>query len=274
MVTETIWLPRSMCDAHCLDTAPRVGTAHAAARIVAGVAVVLLAVAALPFMLVAPMLLTRFFARTLLAALGVRHALHGRIPRRGALIVANHVSWLDVVVLFANTPAILLAKHEVGEWPVIGWLARAAGTIFVDRSRPRALPATVATVAGTLRGGRSVAVFPEGTTWCGRTGGPFRPAVFQAAIDAGAPVAPITLRFGLADGTGTTIAAYIGDDTLLSSLWRVANSRGLTVTAVAHPALYPVPGASRRVLARAARAVVQPEPGTRPVTRPVATLVA
>jgi len=274
MVTETLWLPRSMCDAHCLDAAPRVGPVHAAARLVAGAAVILLALLAVPLLAVAPALLPRFFARTLLRAFGVRHALHGRVPRRGALIVANHVSWLDVLVLFAHTPASLLAKHEVADWPVIGWLARAVGTVFVDRSRPRELPATVGAVAGALRAGRSVAVFPEGTTWCGRTGGRFRPAVFQAAIDAGAPVAPVTLRFGLADGSGTTIAAYIGDDTLLASVLRVVSARGLVVTAVAHPALYPVPGASRRVLARAARAVVQPESADRPPSRRVATLAA
>jgi 1-acyl-sn-glycerol-3-phosphate acyltransferase len=274
MVTETLWLPRSICDAQCLDTVPRVGAAHAAVRMVMAAGVIALALLAVPLMVVAPGRLTRFFARTLLAAFGVRHALNGRMPRRGALIVANHVSWLDVLVLAAHTPASLLAKQEVGDWPVIGWLARAAGTVFVDRSRPRSLPATIATVAGALRGGRSVAVFPEGTTWCGRTGGRFRPAVFQAAIDVGAPVAPVTLRFGLADGSGTTIAAYIGDDTLLASVLRVVSARGLVVTAVAHPALYPAPGASRRVLAGAAQAVVQPEAVGRPVARPVATLAA
>ena len=99
-------------------------------------------------------------------------------------MVANHVSWLDVVVLLAHLPARMLAKREVRGWPVVGRLAVAMGTVFIDRDRPRTLPARVAAVAGALRDGGVVVAFPEGTTWCGRTGGPLRPAVFQAAVEA------------------------------------------------------------------------------------------
>ncbi|GIG74859.1 1-acyl-sn-glycerol-3-phosphate acyltransferase [Planosporangium flavigriseum] len=232
-----------------------------AVRGASALAVVALAAATLPaILLLTPAgrgRLLRFFARALLAAIGVRHALRGRLPRQGALIVANHVSWLDVVVLLAYAPARLLAKREVRSWPVVGALAAAAGTVFVDRFRPRALPGIVADVTAALRAGGVVAVFPEGTTWCGRTGGRFRPAMFQAAIDAGVPVAPVTLRFRLAGGAQTTVAAFIGDDTLLASLRRVLSARDLHVTAQAHPALHPCPGASRRTLARAAQSVVQ-----------------
>jgi 1-acyl-sn-glycerol-3-phosphate acyltransferase len=199
----------------------------------------------------------RFFARGVLRAFGVRHALCGRLPRKGALIVANHVSWLDVLVLLAYAPARLLAKREVRSWPAIGLLAAAAGSVFIDRLRPRALPRTVADVTAALRAGGVVAVFPEGTTWCGRTGGSFRPAMFQAAIDAGVPVAPVTLRFGLTGGADTTVAAFLGEDTLLASLRRVVTARGLRVTVQAHPALHPVAGASRRALARVAQSAVR-----------------
>jgi 1-acyl-sn-glycerol-3-phosphate acyltransferase len=182
------------------------------------------------------------------------------LPRRGALIVANHVSWLDVLVLLAHAPARLLAKCEVRSWPVIGAIGTAAGTVFIDRDRPRALPTTVSDVAGALRAGHVVAAFPEGTTWCGQSGGRFRSALFQAAIDAGAPVAPVTLNFKLGNGTTTTVAAYIGDDTLLASVRRVVMARGLRITLRAHPALHPMPGASRRALARAAQAAVAGTP--------------
>jgi 1-acyl-sn-glycerol-3-phosphate acyltransferase len=200
--------------------------------------------------------LMRLFARGLLAAFGIRHLMRGRLPGRGALIVANHVSWLDVLVLLAYAPARLLAKQEVRSWPVIGSIARATGTVFIDRNQPRALPRTVADVAAALRRGAVVAVFPEGTTWCGRTGGRFRSALFQAAVDAGAPVVPVTLAFRLGDGAGTTIAAYIGEDTLLASVRRVLSARGLRITVHAHAALHPAPGASRKLLARAAQSVV------------------
>ena len=190
----------------------------------------------------------RMISRGILAALGVKLVWRGPAPRPGSLLVANHVSWLDVVALLAVTPVRLVAKHDVRGWPAVGVLAARAGSIFVDRTRPKRLPALVAEVTAALRAGRSVAVFPEGTTFCGAERGRFRPAVFQAAVDAGAPVVPIAIRYDSAD------ASFVGDDTLWSSVRRVARLRGLTVTLVGSPALRPEPGADRRVLARAAQA--------------------
>jgi 1-acyl-sn-glycerol-3-phosphate acyltransferase len=260
----TLWLPSSACGTGCLPTAgsvPRVNPGVAVLRTAAIVGLLLVAVAALG---VLPLMsqqrrpgAVRTFARAALRAIGVRHMATGRLPRQGALIVANHVSWVDILVLLAHTPACLLAKHEVRGWPVIGAMAASGGTVFLDRTRPRTLPATVADVAAALRAGRTVAVFPEGTTWCGRSSGPFRPAMFQAAIDTGAPVVPVTLRF-MAGGTPTTVAAFVGDDTLLASFRRVVTKRGLEVTLSAHPALHPGARASRRSLARAAASAVQP----------------
>ncbi|BCJ54383.1 hypothetical protein Asp14428_58580 [Actinoplanes sp. NBRC 14428] len=190
----------------------------------------------------------RTVARALLAALGVKLVWCGPAPRPGSLLVANHVSWLDVLGLLAVAPMTLVAKREVGAWPAVGALARAAGVIFVDRSRPKRLPATVAEAAAALRAGRSVAVFPEGTTFCGAERGRFRPALFQAAVDARVPVVPITIRYA------SPSASFIGDDTLWSSVRRVAALRGLTVTLVGSAPLRPEPGADRRSLARAAQA--------------------
>jgi 1-acyl-sn-glycerol-3-phosphate acyltransferase len=198
----------------------------------------------------------RALARALLAALGVRMGVRGRSPRPGSLLVANHVSWLDVVVLAAAAPARLVAKHEVRAWAGVGALAAAAGTIFVDRSRPKALPGTVAEVAAALRAGTTVAVFPEGTTYCGAAQGPFRPAMFQAAVDAGAPVVPLTVSYA-AGGRPTRATAFLGEDTLWTSVRRVCALRDVTVTLTGSPALHPVPGADRRALARAAQSSVR-----------------
>ncbi|WP_412744829.1 lysophospholipid acyltransferase family protein [Krasilnikovia sp. MM14-A1004] len=186
-------------------------------------------------------------ARVLLALLGVRLVWRGPLPRPGSLLVANHVSWLDILALHAMVPVRLVAKREVRDWPGVGMLAAATGAIFLDRTRPRSLPRTVAEVSAALRAGRSVAVFPEGTTFCGARQGRFRPAMFQAAIDAGAPVAPVSIRYD------STAAAFVGDDTLWSSVRRVAGLRGLTATLVAAPALRPTEGTDRRALARAAQ---------------------
>lgn len=140
----------------------------------------------------------RWFA-AVLAVLGVRLTRCG--PARfgsGVLVVANHVSGLDVVAIGAVQPVRMLAKREVGGWPVVGVLAARAGTIFLDRDRLCSLPA--------------VGVFPEGTTWCGTSGGSSRPAVFQAALGAGAAVRPVALHYRLSDGRSTTAATFLGTE--------------------------------------------------------------
>ncbi|WP_245724755.1 lysophospholipid acyltransferase family protein [Micromonospora citrea] len=218
----------------------------------------------------------RGWARGTLRALGVRLAVRGRAPRRAALLAANHASWLDVLALLAVAPARMVAKREVRSWPLVGLLAAAAGTVLVDRSRPRDLPATVARVAAALRAGRPVAVFPEGTTWCGAADAPgcrprrgFRPALFQAAVDAGAPVVPVRIGYRCAaTGAATTAAAFVGDDDLLRSLTRVLAARGLEVRVAVSAALYPARDADRRLLARAAESAVHLVP---PPARPAET---
>ncbi|MFF1694962.1 lysophospholipid acyltransferase family protein [Streptomyces sp. NPDC058257] len=199
-------------------------------------------------------------ARGILGALGVRleegprrlTADGVRRTRPGTLIVANHISWLDVVSLLAVEPVTVLAKREVGGWPVIGALARRAGTQFIDRDGLRQLPHVVAELASTLRSGRSVLVFPQATTWCSVPGGRFRRATFQAAADAGAPVRPVTIRY-YQHGTRSTTAAFLGDETFGASLHRVARARALTVRVTAHAPLH---GSDRRELAAAAQAAV------------------
>lgn len=245
-----LWQPQPLCDVDCLPQPGETPTVHIGVRAIrlAAAAAVFVAAAVLP---------RRVWARAMLRALGVRLTARGHLPRQRALIVANHVSWLDILVLLASTPARIVAKQEVRDWPVIGQIAASSGTIFIDRSRPRALPGTVARAAEAMRGGAVVAVFPEGTTWCGRSSGRFRPAFFQAALDAGVPVVPVTLRFLLKDGTGTTAAAFLGEDTLWESLLRIVAIRGLTIGMTAWPALHPSAGADRRVLARVAESAVR-----------------
>jgi 1-acyl-sn-glycerol-3-phosphate acyltransferase len=254
---NTLWRPVSPCGPGCLppaDSIERVSPLVMAWRVASAVS--LLAVAVPAVILAAALRLptsgaVRALCRILLTTLGVRHSASRPLSKRPAMIVANHVSWLDVLVILAYSPARLLAKRDVLEWPVIGWLAAAIGTIFVDRYRPRQLPTTVATVRAALRAGRVVAVFPEGTTWCGQRNGRFRPALFQAAIDARVPVIPVSLTFR-AGPAPTTLTAYVGEDTLIASLRRVVSARGLSVSLRAHAALHPAIDAGRRSLANAA----------------------
>lgn len=273
-VADALWQPRSSCGPQCLPAPGQVAPASVliqAVRLTALVGTLLLGALLLP---VLPLLgergrpaVGRTFARAVLAALGVRLVARGRVPQQRALLAANHISWLDVVAILAVAPARLLAKHDVRGWPLIGTLAAAAGTIFVDRTRPRRLPRTVADAAAALRARGVVAVFPEGTTWCGvdaggcEAGGRFRPAMFQAAIDARAIVVPLTLGYSAGPGQeGTTAAAFLGDDTLCVSLLRVLAVRELTITITAAPAVHPAASATRRALARIAESAVRMVP--------------
>ncbi|MEU4119217.1 lysophospholipid acyltransferase family protein [Kitasatospora sp. NPDC028055] len=196
-------------------------------------------------------------------AVGFVRSRDGRaVGADGALVVANHVSWLDIPLLAAGRPGRSLAKTEVRRWPVLGPLVAWGGTVFLDRDRLRTLPDTVAAVAEVLRSGHPVIVFPEGSTWCGRESGRFRPALFQAAVEAGAFVQPVTIRYRLADGRPTSAPAFIGDDGLLTSLARVVAVRGLVAEVTFLPPI-PPPGpqptraGARRELARAAQAAVE-----------------
>ncbi|MFE0173660.1 lysophospholipid acyltransferase family protein [Streptomyces sp. NPDC059002] len=171
----------------------------------------------------------------------------------GTLVVANHISWLDVIALLAVEPVSVLAKQEVGQWPVIGTLARRVGTRFIDREgSPRRLPCAVAELTDVLRAGTSVLVFPQATTWCSVPGGRFRRAAFQAAADAGAPVRPVTVAYRQG-AVPSTAAGFLGDEDFTSSLRRVAAARQLTVRITAHD---PLRGNDRRALAAAARRAV------------------
>ncbi|WP_250001997.1 1-acyl-sn-glycerol-3-phosphate acyltransferase [Actinoplanes sp. M2I2] len=241
-----LWQPVSGCGDHCRDSAGR-----SALPGVTTLRMIALGAVLVGGLVLAPLLrgiALRGIARSMLAVLGIRLVRRGPALRPGSLMVANHVSWLDILVIMAVAPVRLVAKGEVGAWPGIGVLAGLSGAIFIDRSRPKALPETVAEVAEALRSGRTVAAFPEGTTFCGTNQGRFRPALFQAAVDAGAPVVPASIRYD------STAAAFIGEDTLVDSVRRVAALRSLTVTLVTAPALRPEPGADRRMLARAAQA--------------------
>ncbi|WP_267241888.1 lysophospholipid acyltransferase family protein [Streptomyces sp. PR69] len=260
----SLWLPTAPCTPQGCAARPRrdAGRIAAAARLAAGTAAVL---AGILFAPLAALLgtavrrrMTRLWARTVLRAFGVRLRITTQAGAdapapHASLVVANHISWLDIPLIAAVLPGRMLAKSEVRGWPVLGPLAARGGTLFIDRDRLRTLPGTVAAMAGALRGGDRVIAFPEGSTWCGRGQGRFRPAVFQAALDAGAAVQPVRIAY-----TPTAAAAFVGDDPLLASLWRVAAAGGITADLTLLP---PVPAGAlpdRRALAEAVQRAVVP----------------
>lgn len=272
-----MWATVSPCGPQCLpdDEAWPAGPVRRATRLAGLVAVLAGAAALVPVLPVLPGRwragALRGCARATLRALGVRWSIAGRLPARRALVVANHISWLDTVVLLAAGRSRLVAKAEVRSWPLVGPIAGYLGGVFLDRTRPRTLPGTVGQVRDILAAGGVVAVFPEGTTSCGEGAGGFRPAFFQAAIDAGVPVVPTTLRYQAA-GVPTARAAFIGAETLLESLARVLAMRGLTIRVCVGTAIHPGPAASRRTIARIAGMAAGCQPAERVV--PLAPVVS
>lgn len=258
------WVPVPVCGPQCLPTpGSRVGTLRFALRLGGLVGVLLAAVTGVPLLRGRPrQRWLRACAGSALRAAGVRLVVTGRAGPGGALLVANHLSWIDVLALYATGPVRMQAKREVAAWPVLGPLAARTGALFVDRAGLRALPGTVAATADALRAGSVVGVFPEGTTWCGTAAGPFRRAAFQAAIDARVPVRPVAFVLRGPDGRPTGTGAFVGDQTLWDSLRRVLREPRTTCDMTVLPEIDPT-GADRRTLAAAAAAAVASVTGVR-----------
>jgi 1-acyl-sn-glycerol-3-phosphate acyltransferase len=199
----------------------------------------------------------------LLRLVGVRPVLRGEPidPRvqatgivsggKGRVLLANHVSWLDVYAINAVAPSRFVAKAEIARWPIIGWLVALVGTLFVERGRRHAVAGINRVVGEHLGRGETIGVFPEGTTTDGSCLLAFHANLVQPAIDLGAEIRPVALRY-LQDGRATRAAAYVGDETLVGSLGRILLTPGLAVEV---HWLEPIPAGlgTRQAIGRAAR---------------------
>ena len=195
----------------------------------------------------------------MLRCLGVTVRVTGSAHPGAVLMVANHVSWLDIPALHASAPrARFVSKSNIAHWPLLGRLARAGGTLFIERERKRDALRVVHEVADALRQSDAVAVFPEGTTGAGHDVLPFHANLLQAAIATATVVQPIVLRYS-EPGLPVSIAAqYIDDTTLAESLMKVCRARGLVVDVRFLPA-EPVGQADRRTLAETLRGRIADE---------------
>jgi 1-acyl-sn-glycerol-3-phosphate acyltransferase len=166
-----------------------------------------------------------------LRVLQVDVASTGSLGPATRMLVANHVSWLDVMVFHSLYPhARFVAKAEVQSWPAIGSLAAHSGSLFVDRQSPRQARQVVDQISRAMGEGGLVAVFAEGTTSAGDSVLPFRAGLLQAATTTGCMVQPVALRYSEGDMALSRSVPYIGDDGLLSSLWRLCSARGVAAT--------------------------------------------
>ena len=162
------------------------------------------------------------WALEMLDCLAIKLVVNGTPPVMGPmLLAANHISWVDIVVLHATRHCRFVSKDEIARWPLVSTLANAADTLYITRESRRDAMRVVHQMAQCLRDGDVLAIFPEGTTGDGSTLLPFHANLLQAAISADAPVQPVALQF--MDGQTGAISfapCYVGDDTLWQSLWR------------------------------------------------------
>lgn len=248
------WLPRASCDAGCVGAGHVVASRplRRALRVTLRLMLALLLAPGLPLLAVpvpGRTRVQRIYCRLVLRCLGVRITVTGNPIRNlsGVLVVSPHMSWLDVFAIGSVLPGSFVARADMFTGPATGVVARFLKIIPIERSSLRRLPGVVDAVARRLRGGQTVVAFPEGTTWCGRDRGAFYPAMFQAAIDAGRPVQPLRLTYHHVDGSPSTVPAFVGDETLLSSIRRLlVVPRTL---ARVHVESLQLPGTDRRALA-------------------------
>ncbi len=198
------------------------------------------------------------WANDMLRHAGIELVVIGKPPDSGPLLlVANHISWLDILVMHAARHCRFVSKADVKAWPFIGTLADGAGTLYVTRESRRDAHRMVMTMAESLRSGDILAVFPEGTTGDGISLKPFHANLIQAAIDAEAPVQPLSLKFvDAATGEISRAPSYIDDETLLGSIWRTLTAPPLQAVVVFGEIRQPQ-GENRRAWAEVLRADIE-----------------
>ena len=199
----------------------------------------------------------QWWSAALLSRLDIALHLEGQFRAGAKLIVANHVSWLDIIAIHAICPqARFVSKADVQGWPLVGRLVAAGGTLYIQRDKRRDALRVVHEMAAALRAGDTVAVFPEGTTSDGRALLPFHANLLQAAIATEVPLQPVSLRYADARDAVSEAAMWVGDTTLVQSVWRLACARGLSV----HLRVLAPMGtvhADRRSLAQHVRATIE-----------------
>ncbi|OZG70659.1 1-acyl-sn-glycerol-3-phosphate acyltransferase [Hahella sp. CCB-MM4] len=179
--------------------------------------------------------IARWWLSGLCRVLSVDIQQYGELEASSTMIIANHISWLDIPVLGAMKPLHFLSKAEVREWPLIGFLAEQAGTLFIKRGGGQ-VAKVQEEIEDILSQEKTVLIFPEGTTTDGQTVKKFHPRLFKAAQATCRNVQPVTLHYRR-EGTPDSLAPFIGDDEFFSHLIRLLKAPPTEVYVVAHPAL-------------------------------------
>ena len=205
----------------------------------------------------------REWFRRILACLNIRVSVTGQPAEAPCLVVCNHISWLDILVLGLAMPVVFLSKSEVARWPMISRLARAGGTLFIERGGEGAARHSIEEIRKAFKRRQSVVIFPEGTTGRGHTVLPFHPRLFAAAIESRMHVQPVALRYPHPEGVHPK-APYVDQQTLASSILGILGCKSIQAEVSIGPAIDPG-SLDRRHLADQARefvaGVVEQNPG-------------
>jgi 1-acyl-sn-glycerol-3-phosphate acyltransferase len=189
---------------------------------------------------------------------GMMHVFGFRLRRIGTpmpeatLFVANHVSWVDIVLLHSQRMMGFVAKREIAGWPVVGWLAGRGETIFHQRGSQESLGGVLHEMLARLRAGRSVGVFPEGRTRDGREVGPFHARIFLAAVEAGVAVQPVALRYG-EHASAQAVVAFAAKENFMQNFLRLLGEPPRVAEVVFLDPIAPGDAAGRRRIAETAR---------------------
>ena len=168
------------------------------------------------------------WARRMLTLMGVEVQVEGAPAAGPVLLAANHISWLDILVMHAAGHCRFVAKSEIRDWPLVGALTTAGQSLYIERSSSRDALRVVHRMRDALLAGDVLGVFPEGSTGTGEVLLPFHGNLLQAAISADAPVQPVALRFiDPRSGAPSLAPCYVADDTLVGSIWRTLRAPAL-----------------------------------------------
>ena len=171
------------------------------------------------------------WSKKLLVIFNIEHKILGEelLPNSPYLLASNHISWLDIHVINAFRPVRFVAKSEVASWPVFGWMAKQLRTVFIRRDSSRHARLVVGQVAGVLKT-ESICIFPEGTSTVGDEVLPFKPNLFESALEAGVPTFPLAIQyFSTITGKRSYSPAFIGDMGLIESMANIIQNRHLGV---------------------------------------------
>jgi 1-acyl-sn-glycerol-3-phosphate acyltransferase len=202
--------------------------------------------------------LTKWWSKKLIKHFGVEVVTHGKLPDDGlsnTMFLANHISWLDIYALNSIIPLQFIAKSDINNWPVLGYLVRKSDTIFINRDSRKDTSRIVVTTTENLVAGGNVGFFPEGTTTDGTLIARFKSSIVQAAINANSTLLPVAIRYPLPNGGINTDIAYAGDTSMGEAMMNVLKQKK-SIVEIHFLAPINSPTANRQTLTKTAFEVI------------------